>query len=73
VSIVETGAQRFTDENGAFVIANVPPGNYHLRIKQLGFTAQETAIVVGSARQEIRVVLQPSAFKLSTVTVRASK
>ena len=73
VLIVETGAQRFTDEAGAFVIGNLAPGNYHVRVKQLGFTAQDTAIVVGASRQQLRVTLQPSAFKLSTVTVRASK
>ena len=42
-------------------------------MKQLGFTAQDTEIIIDGRAQQIRVVLQPSPFKLSTVTVRASK
>lgn len=73
VTVIETAASRFTDENGGFVIAGLSSGTYHLRIKQLGFTAQDTAIVLHGGPQQIRVALQPSPFKLSTVTVRASK
>jgi hypothetical protein len=73
VTVIETGASRFTDENGGFVIAGLSPGTYRLRVKQLGFTALDTAIVFRGAPQQIRITLQPSPFKLSTVTVRATK
>ncbi|HUQ18043.1 MAG TPA: carboxypeptidase-like regulatory domain-containing protein [Gemmatimonadaceae bacterium] len=73
VTVIETGASRFTGQNGDFVIAGLSPGAYHLRVKQLGFVAQDTAIVLRGGPQQIRVTLQPSPFKLSTVTVRATK
>ncbi|HVD60832.1 MAG TPA: carboxypeptidase-like regulatory domain-containing protein, partial [Gemmatimonadaceae bacterium] len=74
VSIVETGAHRFANENGSFVITNLAPGSYHLRVKQLGFTARDTLIQVSAAAaQQIRVALEPSPFKLATVTIKVSK
>jgi hypothetical protein len=74
VSILETGVHRFANENGSFVLANLSPGAYHLQVKQLGFTARDTLIQVSaSAPQQIRIALDPSPFKLATMTIRVSK
>jgi hypothetical protein len=71
---VETGVARFTDDAGGFIMAGLPPGSYHLRVKQLGFTALDTLITLASgANQRVRITLNPSPFKLSTVTVKASR
>jgi hypothetical protein len=73
-SLRETGVERFANEVGEFVLANLTPGTYHLRVKQLGFTAFDTTIVLTPGqRPQLRLVLAPIAFKLATVTIRGSQ
>lgn len=73
-SIRETGAERFANERGDFLLANLTPGTYHVRVKQLGFAAFDTTIVLGPRQQSrLRVVLSPIAFKLATVTIRSTR
>jgi hypothetical protein len=73
-SIAETGVARFTDEAGEFIMAGLQPGSYHLRVKQLGFSAVDTLITLASgAAQKLRIELKPTPFKLAAVTVKASR
>jgi hypothetical protein len=74
-SLRETGTERFSNERGEFVLANLAPGTYHLRVKQLGFVAFDTAIVLVAGRppSRLEIVLSPIAFKLATVTVKGSQ
>ena len=73
-SLRETGVERFANEIGEFVLANLAPGTYHLRVKQLGFAAFDTTIVLSSGqRPQLRLVLTPIAFKLATVTIKESQ
>jgi hypothetical protein len=74
-SIPEIGAERFSNELGQFFLTNLAPASYHLRVKQLGFAAFDTVIVVRPDRSPaaIHVVLVPVPFKLATVTVRGQK
>ena len=74
-SLGETGAERFSNERGEFVLANLAPGTYHLRVKQLGFVAFDTTIVLmpGEQPSRLQVALSPIAFKLATVTVKGSQ
>jgi hypothetical protein len=73
-SLRETGVERFANEIGEFVLANLAPGTYHLRVKQLGFAALDTTIVlIPGQRPQLRLVLSPIAFKLATVTIKESQ
>ena len=74
-SLAGTDIERFSNENGEFVLGNVAPGVYHLRVRQLGFAAMDTVITVraGASVTGLRIVLSPVAFKLATVTVRDRK
>jgi hypothetical protein len=74
-SIPELGAERFSNDLGEFFLTNLAPGSYHLRVKQLGFAAFDTVIVVRPDRSPpaLHVVLVPVPFRLATVTVRGRK
>lgn len=55
-------------------MAGLAPGSYHLRVKQLGFSAIDTLITLAAgANQRVRIELRPAPFKLATVTVKASR
>jgi len=74
-SLAGTDIERFSNENGKFVLGNIAPGVYHLRVRQLGFAALDTVITLrpGVSVTGLRIVLSPVAFKLATVTVRDKK
>ena len=74
-SLAGTDIERFSNERGEFVLGNVAPGVYHLRVRQLGFAAMDTAITLraGAPITGLRIVLSPVAFRLATVTVRDKK
>lgn len=67
-----TGIERFSNDRGEFVLAGIAPGVYHLRVRQLGFTAFDTVVTLqaGVPVSGLRMVLSPLAFQLATVTVR---
>ena len=71
-SLDGTAIERFSNERGEFVLAGIAPGVYHLRVRQLGFSALDTVITLqsGTPVTGLRMVLSPVAFKLATVTVR---
>lgn len=71
-SILETGAERFSNDRGEFSLGNLASGSYHLRVRQLGFARFDTVLTVlpGQPPIQLHVVLSPVAMKLATVTVR---
>jgi hypothetical protein len=75
VSIRETGLERFSNERGEFVLPALLPGSYHLRVKELGFAALDTLIVLTSdpSSWNLRIVLKPIAFTLATVTIKVTR
>jgi hypothetical protein len=54
---------------------NLAPGTYHLRLKQLGFVAFDTTIVLVAGRppSRLQIVMAPIAFKLASVTIKGSQ
>jgi hypothetical protein len=74
-SLRETGVERFSNDRGEFVMSNLAPGEYHLRVKQLGFAAFDTSIILRAelSRVQLRVMLSPIPFKLTTVTIRSTR
>ena len=75
VSIRETGAERFANDRGEFVLVGLASGSYHLRVKMLGFAAVDTLIVLSdkTALQNLTLVLKPIAFNLATVTIKGTR
>lgn len=75
VSIRETGAERFANDRGEFVLVGLAPGTYHLRVKELGFAALDTVIVLTpqTAAKTLEIVLKPIVFNLATVTIKVTR
>src|SRR4051812_23434601 len=49
-----------TSRNGAFEFAAVPAGEYHLRVRRIGFRMSERTIVLSGPRDSVRVELGDS-------------
>ncbi len=68
---------RYTDENGAFVLENVPQGVYFLKAAMIGFyTYISPSVIVNAENASVSlsdIVLVPSENHLSEVTVTAKK
>jgi hypothetical protein len=74
VALTPGFGQRFTDEAGAFVFANVPPGTYHLIVRQVGFRPFDTTVVkAANTLLSLTVTLERLAVELSAITVVAAR
>ena len=72
VALVPGFAQHFTDQAGHFVFSGVPPGRYHLVVRQIGYYPLDTAIVLGAdTTPNVRIALRHLAIQLPPVTVTA--
>jgi len=75
VLLAETklGAAAFPD--GSFIIANVPPGDFEVRARLVGF--EQTEAVRASVRDQdtvwVELILHPQAIELPPVTVSGSR
>jgi hypothetical protein len=70
VELLEIHARHLADEQGRFSF-RVPPGSYHLRVRQLGFAAHDTVLVLGAepALQRIRIAITRVPVQLGEVRV----
>ncbi len=71
VSIGPAGSERFTDERGGFLAAGLGTGAHRVRVRQVGFTPFDSAVVVTPATPPLHVVLRPLAVHLEALTVSA--
>src|ERR1019366_2344238 len=73
VTLQPVGRQTFTDDEGRFTLAAVPPGRHHLRAAHLGYTPVDIDLVVraDSAPARIRIELERISLQLATVRVNA--
>lgn len=74
----ETGVQlpigTLTDENGAFVITDAPPGKYILRVSMMGSVPQEREVTVTDSGIDIgRIELSDDTRMLQEVVVKGKK
>jgi TonB-linked SusC/RagA family outer membrane protein len=72
VSVVGSNAAAITNQQGSFVLLNLPAGQRMLRVNVLGYTADDTPVTVRAgetARVEIR--LRVSAIQLDEVVANA--
>lgn len=71
VRLVPKHGQRFTDQRGVFVFADVAPGAHRLEVRQLGFEPFDSSVTISPTGATIRVSLRPLAIQLDAVTVSA--
>jgi hypothetical protein len=70
VALAPGYGQRFTDDAGAFAFGNVPPGTYHLLVRQVGFKPFDTTVVkVSNNAVALTVTLDHLAVELAEITV----
>jgi outer membrane receptor protein involved in Fe transport len=70
VSLQGTSLGTVTNDSGGFRIANVPPGNYTVTVRRIGYVQAERAIVVTADREIVADVrLDVSATPLDAVVV----
>ncbi|SVD24260.1 uncharacterized protein METZ01_LOCUS377114, partial [marine metagenome] len=63
-----------SDENGHYIITNVPIGNYTLRVMFIGYETLEQEIQIeGNQEYTIQIKLKPSAIELKETRVTAEK
>lgn len=62
----------FSSESGRFVLPSLVPGEYHLRVRQLGYQPLEVVLAVGEAApQPLRLALSPMPLQLPTLIATA--
>jgi hypothetical protein len=67
VSLEGVAERRLTTPEGRFSFRVDSAGEYHLRIRQLGFTPLDTVVRFGGTTLQLTLVLRPVAFKLADV------
>jgi hypothetical protein len=73
VTLQPAGRQTFTDDDGRYTLAAVPPGRHRLRAAHLGYAPVDVDVVVSadSAPAAIRVELERISIQLGAVRVTA--
>lgn len=71
IIILNTEMGSATDDNGKFVILNVPPGNYTLEVSYIGYQAKriENVLVEIDRTTRLTVTLKQTALEIAPVTV----
>jgi len=70
VAIVGTNFQGVADNNGNFIIRNVPVGQYTLRIMFVGYSPVEQPVSVGLRQEAIaNITMEPTAIALDEIVV----
>jgi iron complex outermembrane receptor protein len=74
VGLKNAGKTAVTDEDGAFSIKNVKPGNYIIKISAVGISSQEKSVnVVAGQTAEISFSISQSASQLDEVAINGYK
>ncbi len=73
VTISTLGVSAVTGKNGQYSLKNIPPGEYRVNIKLLGYSTQSHSVSIGdNARVTLNITLKPSASVLSEVVTTAT-
>ncbi len=74
IMLTETSLGSASDENGAYIIKNIPIGNYTLKAMFIGYETLDKEIrVEGDQAYIIDITLKPSAIELQETKVSAEK
>jgi hypothetical protein len=74
--IIDPGdRERFADAAGSFVVGQLAPGSYHLRVRQIGFAARDTTLVITGIgpTKRLRIVMRIVALRLPPVVVQGER
>jgi len=69
VYILEQNKGTLTDENGKFVLNNLPDGKIKIQFSYVGYKTVIKTIIGGNVDSELNVELEPSAFQTEEVVV----
>jgi iron complex outermembrane recepter protein len=73
VVIKGTGMGATTDEDGFFMVQNVPQGDYKLEFSYVGYNSYSESITVGASEVELQVSLKPTIYMGAEITVLADR
>jgi len=75
VKIVELSMGTISDQTGSYTIENIPPGNYTIEIRMLGFEVKRynNYRIEAANNQNLTIQLQAEQYKLNEITVSATK
>ena len=72
ITIEGTNFGTTSDNEGKFIIQNIPPGNYILKVNFIGYRLFEKIInLTQNQTQSLKIFLEPTALKGEEVTVTA--
>jgi hypothetical protein len=72
VSVVSPAREQFTNDQGLFVLAGLPPGAAHLRVRHLGYVPVELDVEVRAGIADtVRIALAHIVVHLDAMRVRA--
>jgi iron complex outermembrane receptor protein len=73
VILVGTVMGATTDEDGVFLILNVPEGSYQLSVEYIGYEKYSTSISVGEETVDLNISLKPTTILGDAITVVADR
>lgn len=74
VVIMESGKGVYTDDNGQFIIKNLTPGKYTLKVNLLGYLPATTEVIVTAGNTaSVTFKMEVNATILTTVVVEAER
>ena len=74
VGIPSLGLGAYTDENGAFFIPNIPPGNYKVTVSKVGFkTITQPISIKNNKSLKLNLTLEQDLLNLDQVVISATR
>ena len=75
VLVINTVLGASTDDNGNFVISNIPPGRYTIAVSMIGYRTEriDTILVRSGEEKRVRVLMEESVIMLDPVVITSSK
>ncbi|KAA3619613.1 MAG: TonB-dependent receptor [Calditrichaeota bacterium] len=72
ITVLHTSLGTTTDENGIFILPELPAGSYELQISYIGYSTQKVRVSIPSIKKELNIVLSSEVLSGPVVTVVAT-
>lgn len=73
VTVLGVDRRTLTDTHGRVLMSDLEPGEYEVRIEQLGFVSRDTVVEVGTSAEPLTIQIAREAIKLPTIMVRPTE